>query len=79
MSLSGLCSMDGVPLRMPQAAPIQEVKDDVKVTVPDYFNILQKTEVSVLLCAAEGSCQSNLAFNNTSAGPHGDYLYATSC
>ncbi|XP_030581051.1 ubiquitin-associated protein 1-like [Archocentrus centrarchus] len=36
--------MDGVPLRMPQAASLPEVKDDVKVTVPDYFNILQETE-----------------------------------
>ncbi|XP_042270949.1 ubiquitin-associated protein 1-like [Thunnus thynnus] len=35
--------MDGVPLKMPQVFP-QEVKDDVKVIVPDYLTILQETE-----------------------------------
>jgi len=37
--------MDGIPLKMPQAAALQEVKDDVRVTVPDYLTILQETEV----------------------------------
>ncbi|KAM7015154.1 ubiquitin-associated protein 1-like [Tautogolabrus adspersus] len=36
-------SMDGVPLKMPQNVS-QEVKDDVKVKVPDYLTILQNTE-----------------------------------
>uniref|UniRef100_UPI0037E79827 ubiquitin-associated protein 1-like n=1 Tax=Semicossyphus pulcher TaxID=241346 RepID=UPI0037E79827 len=35
--------MDGVPLKMPQSAS-QEVKDDVKVMLPDYLTILQDTE-----------------------------------
>ncbi|KAG8001047.1 Programmed cell death protein 7, partial [Nibea albiflora] len=38
-----LCSMDDVPLRMPQGAS-QEAKEDVKVFVPDYLTILQETE-----------------------------------
>ncbi|KAM4744689.1 uncharacterized protein ubap1lb isoform 2-T3 [Anableps anableps] len=36
--------MDGVPLKMPQAVVLQEVKDDVKVTMPDYLSILRETE-----------------------------------
>ncbi|CAK6961983.1 ubiquitin-associated protein 1-like [Scomber scombrus] len=35
--------MEGVPLKMPQG-PSQEVKDDVKMIVPDYLTILQETE-----------------------------------
>ncbi|XP_054878427.1 uncharacterized protein ubap1lb [Poeciliopsis prolifica] len=35
--------MEGLPLRMPQAVILQEVKDDVKVTIPDYLSILQET------------------------------------
>ncbi|KAM8762929.1 uncharacterized protein ubap1lb isoform 1-T4 [Acanthopagrus schlegelii] len=35
--------MDGVPLKMPQV-PSQEVKEDIKVTVPDYLTILRETE-----------------------------------
>ena len=46
VSLSEVSSMDGVPLKMPQGAP-QEVKEDVKVIVPDYLSILRETEVSV--------------------------------
>lgn len=43
-------SMDGVPLKMPQGAS-QQVKEDIKVIVPDYLTILQETEVTVsLLC-----------------------------
>lgn len=41
--------MDGVPLRVPQSASFQELKYSVSTTVPDYFNILQETEVSVFL------------------------------
>ncbi|XP_072237185.1 uncharacterized protein ubap1lb [Leuresthes tenuis] len=36
--------MDGIPLKMPQAAALQEVKDDARVTVPAYLTILQETE-----------------------------------
>ncbi|KAI3377199.1 hypothetical protein L3Q82_009114, partial [Scortum barcoo] len=35
-------SMDGVPLKMPQGAS-HELKEEVKVTVPDYLTILQET------------------------------------
>ncbi|XP_074522171.1 uncharacterized protein ubap1lb [Halichoeres trimaculatus] len=35
--------MDGVPLKIPQSAPIK-VKDDLKVVIPDYLTILQDTE-----------------------------------
>ena len=43
--LNKLSSMDGVPLKMPQSLS-QEVKEDIKVIVPDYLTILQETEVS---------------------------------
>ncbi|XP_041838029.1 ubiquitin-associated protein 1-like [Melanotaenia boesemani] len=36
--------MEGVPLKTPQAAVLQEVEDDISVTVPDYLNMLRKTE-----------------------------------
>ncbi|XP_038160380.1 ubiquitin-associated protein 1-like [Cyprinodon tularosa] len=36
--------MDGVPLKMPQAAGCQTVRDDVKVTLPNYLTILRETE-----------------------------------
>ncbi|XP_017275079.1 ubiquitin-associated protein 1-like [Kryptolebias marmoratus] len=36
--------MAGVPLKMPQVPALQEVKDDVRVTVPNYLSILQETE-----------------------------------
>ncbi|MEQ2226070.1 hypothetical protein ILYODFUR_023868, partial [Ilyodon furcidens] len=36
--------MEGVPLKMPQAVTLQKVKDDVKVTTPDYLTILRETE-----------------------------------
>lgn len=42
-----LSSMDGVPLKMPQAVS-QEVKQHVEVIVPDYLTILQETGVSVV-------------------------------
>ncbi|XP_014883349.1 ubiquitin-associated protein 1-like isoform X3 [Poecilia latipinna] len=35
--------MEGLPLKMPQAVILQEVKDDVKVTMPDYLSILRET------------------------------------
>ncbi|XP_034437446.1 ubiquitin-associated protein 1-like [Hippoglossus hippoglossus] len=40
--------MDGVPLKMPQAVS-QEVKEDVKVIITDYLNILQDTEYDFCL------------------------------
>ncbi len=40
--------MDGVPLKLPQGAS-EEVKEDVRVIVPDYLTILQETEVSVFV------------------------------
>lgn len=43
--------MDGVPLRVPHSASFQELKYSVSMTVPDYVNILQETEVSVSLFA----------------------------
>ncbi|XP_047437465.1 ubiquitin-associated protein 1-like [Mugil cephalus] len=36
--------MDGVPLKMPEAAAVQQVKDDIKVTLPDYLTVLRETE-----------------------------------
>ncbi|KAM9319012.1 uncharacterized protein ubap1lb [Pholidichthys leucotaenia] len=36
--------MDGVPMKTPQAATVQEVKDDVKVKESNYLTILQETE-----------------------------------
>ncbi|XP_041638462.1 ubiquitin-associated protein 1-like [Cheilinus undulatus] len=38
-----LIRMDGVPLKIPQTVS-QEVKDDVKVKLPDYLTILRDTE-----------------------------------
>ncbi|XP_022597974.1 ubiquitin-associated protein 1-like, partial [Seriola dumerili] len=38
---SELSSMDGVPLKMPI---LQEIREDVRVIVPDYLTILQETE-----------------------------------
>ncbi|XP_018523446.1 ubiquitin-associated protein 1-like [Lates calcarifer] len=35
--------MDGVPLKMPQAVS-QEVKEDMKIIIPDYLTILQENE-----------------------------------
>ncbi|XP_035508292.1 ubiquitin-associated protein 1-like [Morone saxatilis] len=43
LSLSELRNMDDVPLKMPQGAS-QEVKEVLKVIVPDYLIILQETE-----------------------------------
>lgn len=37
--------MDSIPLKMPQG--VQTVNEGVEVTVPDYFRILQETEVSL--------------------------------
>lgn len=37
-------SMEGVPLKMPDDAA-QEVIEDVKVTAPDYLNMLRETQV----------------------------------
>ncbi len=39
--------MDGVPLKMPQGAS-HELKEEVKVIIPDYLTILQETGVSVV-------------------------------
>lgn len=39
--------MDGVPLKVPQVVS-QEVKQQVKVNVPDYLSVLQETEVNVV-------------------------------
>ncbi|XP_008296661.1 ubiquitin-associated protein 1 [Stegastes partitus] len=36
--------MEGVPLKTTQALGLQEVKDDITVTVPNYLTILQETE-----------------------------------
>lgn len=47
-SVSEFSSMDGVPLKMPQGPP-QEVKEDVKIIIPDYLVILQETEVCMFL------------------------------
>lgn len=42
-----MSSMDGVPLKMPQAVS-QDVRQLSEVIVPDYLTILQETEVSVV-------------------------------
>lgn len=44
-----LCRMDGVPLKMPEGASHEVIKEVVKkeVIVPDYLTRLQETEVSV--------------------------------
>ncbi|KAM6942796.1 uncharacterized protein ubap1lb [Xenentodon cancila] len=36
--------MDGVPLKIPQALALQEVQNNISVTVPDYLAILRETE-----------------------------------